>query len=222
VPVDRRSCKGPDAANWCEAIIPIHWPEEARASKLSLLLGEHEVTEINLKRPITATGLNKVLDGYFDPSHETLRKWLFTKTKHSRQFEKAVVRLLNLLGIAAIWYGEGAEARKSDLATIIEDPSRHDKPTVLLGECTQENPRGKFSTLRERAQDLQRLVGEKVKVVPLVFTQSAPVPSDIEAANEHGITLVGRERVQALFDLLMTNGTKQDALRILGSVSDEM
>jgi len=86
--------------------------------------------------------------------------------------------------------------------------------SAVSGQFVKLAP-GNGINVGERARRLQQLVGETVDVVALIFTQSDPVRSDLAAANEHRIILVGRKDIQALLDLLMTNGTTEDALTFL-------
>jgi hypothetical protein len=132
-----------------------------------------------------------------------------------RAFEMAVVRLMNLLGIPLVWYGQGASPRRSDAAGLVD---KEEKRVVVLAECTLEKPEAKFSALKERAQELAESLAGEAEVLPVVFTQVDPPESVFETATDHGIALVGRNELNSLFEMLSATTRKGDALGLLNSM----
>jgi hypothetical protein len=120
----------------------------------------------------------------------------------------AVVRLLNILGIPAIWYGKTVEDRADAVAIIQSDTST----VLLLIECTREKPSAKFSTLAERANHLRRSLQIKAEVLPIVFTAARVVESEIRAAVEYGVGLIGADEIEHLIKLIATPNTTVDTV----------
>ena len=85
------------------------------------------------------------MDEYFDTEHTRLRDALKRQhEKKSDEFELAVVRLLNLLGIPATWYGKTVDPDRADAtAVILSDQSI----LILLIERVRQKPSEKFSRL---------------------------------------------------------------------------
>lgn len=106
-----------------------------------------------------------------------------------------MVRLLNVLGIPAIWYGKIVDSDRADAAAVIQ---AGDSTVLLLIECTREKPREKFSALSTRADQVRRSLQIKAEVLPVVFTAAGVVESDITQAGEHDIGLDRRKRIGAV------------------------
>ena len=196
----------------------IPWPQGAESAKASLFYAREEVSSIDLRRWASARGLRAAVDCYFDPDHKLLQGALFgegeKEGKHGtaqRTFEIAVVRLMSLLGIPLVWYGQGASPRRSDAAGLVDKKERR---VVVLAECTLEKPEAKFSALKERGQRLGEWLAGEAEVLPVVFTQANPPEAVFEAACDHGVALVGQSQLNSLFHML--SGTaSEDVLDFL-------
>jgi hypothetical protein len=198
---------------------PVLWQQGAASGKASLFYAGEEVSSIDLRRWAGAGTLRAAVDCYFDPDHKHLRRALFGENKkpgkeggRSRAFEMAVVRLMVLLGIPLVWYGEGEFHRRNDAAGLVVEKQ---KRVVVLVECTIEKPETKFSALNGRAQELAQSLTGEAEVLPAVFTQVEPPESVYESAADHGIALVGRNEIKSLFDMLSATPQKEDTLNFL-------
>ncbi|MGB7228462.1 MAG: hypothetical protein WBD26_11980 [Candidatus Acidiferrales bacterium] len=162
-----------------------------------------QVLEVN--RWPSAGNIRQLVDSYFDPSQERLKSALLNRgAMNQQEFEWAVARLLNLLGLPAIWYGKGMTEAKPDLAGYIEGGP------VLLVECTLEKPLEKFSGLAERAKQLQEQIDSEAVVLGLVFTRAQTVDSEKQHAHEHSLVVVGQGEIQELLKMLDSgSGTKE-------------
>jgi len=139
------------------------------------------------------------------------------KAQHA--FEMAVVRLMNLLGIPLVWYGQGALPQRSDAAGLVD---KNQKPVVVLAECTLEKPEAKFSALKERAQELVESLGGEADVLPAVFTQADPPAAVSDTACDHGVALIGRNELSTLFEMLSATTREEDALSFLSRMSSRV
>jgi len=198
----------------------IPWPPGAESAKASLFYAGEEVSSIDVRRWLGAGDLRGAIDSYFDPDHKLLHEDLFGKNekksrakKPQHAFEMAVVRLMNLLGIPLVWYGEGGVPRRSDAAGLVDGKG---KRVVVLVECTVEKPEAKFSALRERSQQLaESLLGGEADVLPVVFTPADPPESMLDTARDHGVALVTRSGLSSLFAMLNGTAQERDALNFL-------
>jgi hypothetical protein len=197
----------------------ILWPQGAESGKASLFYAGELVSDIDLRRWPGAGTLRAAVDCYFDPDHKLLQEALFGQDEKKSKdgtaqqaFEIAVVRLMNLLGIPLVWYGQGASPRRSDAAGLVD---KKEKRVVVLAECTVEKPEAKFSALKERAQELAKSLGGETDVLPVVFTQADPPDSVFDTAYDHGVALIGRDELTSLFEMLSATTTKEDALSFL-------
>jgi len=200
----------------------IAWPQGAESGKASLFYVGEQVSSIDLRRWPRAGTLRAAVDCHFDPDHKLLQEALLGQNKEKskdgtaqRAFEMAVVRLMNLLGIPLVWYGQGASPRRSDAAGLVD---KEEKRVVVLAECTLEKPEAKFSALKERTQELAESLAGEAEVLPVVFTQVDPPESVFETATDHGIALVGRNELNSLFEMLSATTRKGDALCLLNSM----
>lgn len=180
------------------------WPETATHANIHLFWGRHDVDNVSINRWTASASILGAVDEYFDSEHRHLRSALEYKSKTSSDpFELAVVRLLNILGIPAIWYGKTVEDRADAVAMIQSDKST----VLLLIECTREKPAVKFSTLAERANHLRRSFQIKAEVLPVVFTAARIVESEMRSAVEYGVGLVGVDEIEHLMKLIATPNT---------------
>jgi hypothetical protein len=180
------------------------WPETATHANIHLFWGRRDIDSVSINRWPTSASILGAVDEYFDSQHKRLRSALeYSSNKSSDPFELAVVRLLNILGIPAIWYGKTVEDRADAVAIIQSDTST----VLLLIECTREKPSAKFSTLAERANHLRRSLQIKAEVLPIVFTAARVVESEIRAAVEYGVGLIGADEIEHLIKLIATPNT---------------
>jgi len=182
----------------------IGWPKGAESGTASLFYSGEEIDSAELLRWPAAATLRAAVDSHFDADHKRLRGVLLgDNVKHrsskALDFETAVVRLMNLLGIPLVWYGKGVSPGLNDAAGLVV---KGEERVVVLAECTVEKPEIKFSSLKDRAEELGRFLQNEAEVLPVVFTQSDPPESVFEAAADHGISLVGRSELKSLFDML--------------------
>jgi hypothetical protein len=103
------------------------------------------------------------------------------------------VRLLNILGIPAIWYGKIVGPDRADGASVIETDH---SISLLLIECVRQKPDEKFSELAARARHLRTELKIAVEVVPVVFTPAQTVESEIAAAIQYGVGLIGSDEIE--------------------------
>ena len=191
---------------------PMIWPEGSLGARIFLFLGEHEVDSFEVTRWPHSSTLLAAINAFFDPEHKRLREALLGRKQPKDGFEFAVVRLLNLLGISAIWYGKATTQSRPDLAALVRDKTAR---VVVLGECTRERPDAKFSGLAERAMELHEYLSDEVGVLPIVFTTSHTTESEIQKAVEHNVALVGRDELDMLLQFLESGKSRGDVLDFL-------
>jgi hypothetical protein len=176
------------------------WPEKATHASVRLFWGEHDIDVLMINRWPASASLRGAVDEYFDSEHTRLRAALrWNDKKKSDEFELAVVRLLNILGIPAIWYGKTVDPDRADAACVIQSEQ---STTLLLIECVREAPDEKFSSLAARARHLREELKIELEVVPAVFTPARTVESEIAAAVQHGISLIGSDEIEQLVALI--------------------
>jgi hypothetical protein len=192
------------------------WPDHADRVNVVLLYDRQHITQLEVGRWLNAGSIRIATDTFFDSEHKVLKTALFIlSSKGNQEFERAVARLLTLLGFPAVVYSS-ADDRRPDVAATLE---RKDKnPLILLGECTRERPTSKFSPLRERTRELAAMLQEQAEIIPLVFAQCDPVPSDYDSAAEHGIGLLGRPQLERLFRWLDSPVETEEIIEFLKSL----
>jgi hypothetical protein len=179
----------------------INWPNESLRAKIILFFGDHEVDSLEVNRWQYSGTLSAAIDGYFDPAHKLLREAVIGQTsKKNLSFEMGIVRLLNVLGIPAIWYGKGTVEGRPDLAAGVVTTGA--ARLVVLGECTREKPTEKFSGLRGRARELRETYPNQLRVLPVVFTPSHVTDSELLQAADYGVSLIGSKQLEILLSLL--------------------
>ncbi|MGB6074873.1 MAG: hypothetical protein WBG29_04485, partial [Candidatus Acidiferrales bacterium] len=181
------------------------WPGKSETARIVMFFEGEQVQVLEVNRWPSAGNIRQLVDSYFDPSQERLKSALLNRgAMNQQEFEWAVARLLNLLGLPAIWYGKGMTEAKPDLAGYIEGGP------VLLVECTLEKPLEKFSGLAERAKQLQEQIDSEAVVLGLVFTRAQTVDSEKQHAHEHSLVVVGQGEIQELLKMLDSgSGTKE-------------
>jgi len=92
------------------------WPEGARNAIAHLFWGGQDIDALPINRWKESVSILGVVDAYFDAERKRLRTDLEYRDKRpSEEFEQAVVRLLNVLGIPTIWYGKTVDDRADAL-----------------------------------------------------------------------------------------------------------
>jgi hypothetical protein len=191
----------------------IPWPDGSERVNAALFYDRVHITDAEFSRWRNAGNIQTATDLFFDSDRKLLETGLSRLAKSGNQdFERAVVRLLTLLGVPAINYSSGDDRRPDIAATLVRETG---KPLVLLGECTRERPIEKFSALRERASELSELLQNQGDILPLVFTQCDPVPSDYASASEHGIGLLGKHELVHLFNWLDSSVEVEEVVQFL-------
>lgn len=208
----RKSVEAEEVALW---EVPLRWPKESLGAKIVLFLGEHEVDSFEVTRWPHSFTLLGAMNVFFDPEHKRLREALSGRSKVKENFEFGVVRLLNLLGIPAIWYGKGATEGRPDLAGLVMGKTSR---LVVLGECTRERPDAKLSGLSERARELRENLSDEVGVLPVVFTCAQTTESEIQKAVEHNVSLIGRDELNTLLRFLEVGKNPGEVLDFLQTV----
>lgn len=187
---------------------PIPWPAAASDAEAHVRYDSEEVERISVRHWATGANWRVRLDQYFDPGSKLLKAALTDLARNSKEgkrseaFEQAIVRLLNLGGIAAIWHGALRHSGKPDLAAYCGIPGRR---IALLGECTLENPAAKLSTLKSRLSEARGLMADSADVLAVVFTACEPVESDYAEAAKAGIALLGRNEIANVQQLVERN-----------------
>jgi len=179
------------------------WPAGARSASFHLYYKEEEVQEFKAPKWDFTAALPVAVDDFFDPGALIMCAGLSPKRAGSAKgqgteqtnFELAIVRLLVRAGIHAVWYGGKRYERRPDLAAVVE---LKDPPTVIVGECTIENPMAKVSGLEDLCTQLATRLGDDVSVLPVVFTRVRVTSSDKEAAAERRVALVGQDELKKL------------------------
>jgi hypothetical protein len=198
------------------------WPASATHAIVHLFWGAHSIDALPINRWKGSVSILGLVDEYFDPERKRLRTDLGYRDKRPKEeFEEAVVRLLNVLGIPTISYGRSVSDRADALGIV-----QSDKTTLLLIECTREKPIEKFSTLAERANHLRKFLPIDADVLPVVFTAARTVTSEAEAAVEYGLGLVGADDLEHLLGLISRPGTTAasvlDYIRPRETIADQI
>jgi len=179
------------------------WPQNARYADIRLFCGDREIDNVTINRWASSATVRGAVDEYFDVQHTQLQKALTWQDRSkSDVFELAVVRLMNLLGIPAIWYGKSADPDRPDAAALTA--AENSRSLVLLIECTREKPSEKFGALAERTRQLSLSIRDEAVVSGVVFTPARVTGTDLAAASEYGIWLVGADELTHLLGLLTT------------------
>jgi hypothetical protein len=198
-----------------EAIIT--WPDKSLRAKIILFFGDHEVDSLEVNRWQYSGTLSAAIDNYFDPAHKLLREAVIGQaSKKNLSFEMGIVRLLNVLGIPAIWYGKGTIEGRPDVAAAVV--TNGVVRLVVLGECTREKPTEKFSALRGRAQELRETYPNQLRILPVVFTPSHATKSELLQAAEYGVSLMGSQQLDTLLSFLETPTDASQVLDFLRAV----
>jgi uncharacterized membrane protein len=180
----------------------LSWPQGSDFAEVRAFYKGEEVDRVEVSRWSGSVCIRGAVDGFFDEDHARLREGLVWKEGPKRdEFENAVVRLLNLLGIQTIWYGRVGQSRSDAVGFYLEEPR-----ILFLVECTRDKPNEKFSALRERSRLLGSAVASDALVVPVVATAASAVESEFAAARDYGVALLGQQELASLFGWLQAAG----------------
>lgn len=204
-----------EAANYSRQFFKFDWPSAFdREAKFHLYYGDEEVDQTFVWRWPFGNQLSCAVDQFFD-NEILLENWLFRdpygnkKGQESTNFEQGIVRLLVRMGIPAVWYGHKAYQNKPDLAAVIEWT---DPPAVLFGECTLRKPIEKLSDFSVYRWQLLREIGKGIRLLQVLFTPVEITESDLKAAKEKEVALVGRKELREIHGLV---GWKEKGLEYL-------
>ena len=176
----------------------IPWPDGVDAGKFHVFLNNFELATCDVTRWTGTTNWRAEVDKYFSEDGPTLEQALVLR-KDSEGFETGIARLLGLLGIPVVWYGAKVFRNKSDLAAMFDSDG---KRIVVLGECTVQKPSAKFTVLLTRSKDLEAVLDGQATVIPAVFTNAEISSADRTQAQQDGISLVGRNELEALQSMI--------------------
>lgn len=203
-----------DAIEAVESSCDVQWPIGSKSAHSYLYFNGAEVGSIAMNRYAGTQQWRVQVDSYFDHSGTLLKAGL-EERKNTEMFEQSVVRLLVLLGMPCVWYGDKRFNDRSDLAAAFETEQRR---IVLLGECVGQKPSTKFTPLLNRVRDLREQVDDDVFIIPVVFTASQVSSSDQAQARLDGIALVGRSELDRLRNLCGANYLPDRAINFLKSL----
>jgi hypothetical protein len=206
-------------AGMIEWRLDIPWPPGSATAKATLFFMDREVDSLEVNRWPAGANMRVALDDYFDPGRRKLLEGLGLETGRggpklqARQFEAAVARLMSLLGIPLIWYGDWlAEQGRSDLGGVTGAAG---KKVAILAEGTLSKPEEKFSELHKRADEVAARLGTEAEVMAVVFTSAPTTQSEVQRAAEHQIVLVGPDELRRFLVLLQSPEDPSKALEIL-------
>jgi hypothetical protein len=188
------------------------WPEGADYADVRLFYGERQIDLLAVNRWAASASIRGAINEYFDSNHNRLRDSLRWKhNSKSDEFEFAVVRLLNILGIPTTWYGRIVTPDRPDAVGIILNEESV-TASILLIECAREKPAEKFSALAERARQLSASIPGKDEVVPVVFTPARVIETELAEAVEYGVCLIGAEEINQLLEFVALRGITADSV----------
>ena len=199
--------------------VGIPWPEGSVSARARLFFLEREIESLAMNRWPSGASLRVEFDDYFDPERRKLAEGLGLEARRgapilqARQFEAAVARLMSLLAVPLIWYGDWlAAGARPDLGGLIEVEG---KKFAILMDCTLSKPEQKFSELHKRADDLTKILGTEAEVMAVVVTPAPTTQSEAQRAAEHQVALVGPNELRRLLNLLQSPEDPSGVLRLL-------
>src|SRR5207244_1945451 len=90
-----------------EWYVPVKWPAGSERGKAILYVDDDRIDEVEIKRWQDALNARLALNTFFDPGHERLKAALrLADPKAARPFELAVMKILSMLGVNIVWYGD--------------------------------------------------------------------------------------------------------------------
>ncbi len=194
----------------------LEWPATAETAEVVVLAQTTVVNRIFIPRWAHAGNLSAAVASYFDKDHKILRSQLLEESldqsradKIQDQFEGGTQRLLSLLGLPCVFYGEkGASVQSRPDAVIIEQSPT--QGTVILVECTTGRKGEKIS---EKIKGLEERIGSltshiqnghhySVTIHGTVFSRKEPLNTDFQLASRCGVGLLGPSEIESLFERL--------------------
>lgn len=210
-----------DTVEW---IKDIPWPSGSTGAKACLFFLDREIEALEMNRYAAGATLRAEFDDYFDPERHRLLQNLGLEPRkrapkdQAAQFETAVARLMNLLGVPLVWYGDWlAEKGRPDLGGMMDVAG---KRVAVLGECTLSKPEQKYSELHRRADELASKLGHEAEVIAVVFASCPTTQSESQRAAEHDIALIGSADLQQLAALLERPTDAASVLQLLRNARD--
>ena len=135
----------------------------------------------------------------------------------NKVFERAITWLLNLLGFSAIQLQEYETIGKDPEKVSVDIIASYNKQNIVLANVTLSMPNtSNFETERNRRIILSRTVSDKVKLVSIIFTSKSVIQLQKEA-KQHEVTIIGREDLEKILELLKTGDVKEARDMILGN-----
>lgn len=127
---------------------------------------------------------------FFDPEFQKSKELLGKSDKPSvSSFELGVLRMFSLLGLRTIWFGKASAERKPDILAFHEQ--RNGGKTILVIECTEENPAAKFTKLKREAEALEKFLNDSTcQVLPVIVVAGAVSGTESQNAIGHRISLI--------------------------------
>jgi hypothetical protein len=197
---------------WSRWEIPIQWPVDENRATAKLYYDDAYIDEIDYQCWTGTLSVRAAADAHFDPGRTKLKAALQSSDNHESEY--AVVRLFNLLGIPAVWYGHGYE-RSDAMAVFQEWESR---TVALLIEVTRQKPSNKFTPLLARASAFRAALRGQAEVLPMVVVTSPASSTDFQQAEMDGIVLIDSKILTELVELLNGNPTVREVMQVLRSV----
>ncbi len=199
----------------------IPWPAAASKADAHIRFKGAEVERISIRHWATGANWRLTVDSHFDPGSRLLKRALRDNSdlkgeKRSEAFEQAIVRLLNLGNIPAIWHGALRQSGKPDLAAFCEIPGRR---IALIGECTLEKPSAKLSTLRTRIIKFREQISDSTEIIPVVFTACEPIELDYSEASKAGVALIGAKEIARIESLIESNRGAAEIIKLIESTT---
>ncbi len=198
--------------HWSGWRIPITWPAGERRATAKLYADDAYLDEFDFQCWTDTLSVRAAADAHFDPEHLKLRAALLSTDNHDNEY--GVVRLLNLLGIPAVWYGHGYD--RSDAMAVFEE--WEGRTIALLIEVTRQKPSNKFTPLLGRAQAFREALKGQAEVLPMVVVTSEASSADFQQAHMDGILLCDSKTLGQLLDLLRSDPTPRDVMQVLRSI----
>jgi len=214
----RYSKQSPVAGRAKCVLVPfqIDWPSNVSQAEVHILYDKNDIETVTIRHWASTANWRVAVDSYFDPETRLLKEALsgdgqrLKSQNRSEAFEQAIVRLLTLGGVAVTWHGAIRQSGRPDLAGYCEVPGRR---IALIGECTLEKPSAKLDALKSRLRDVLPLAGDSVELLPVVFAACDPIQADYTNAAKEGITLVGKNEIAWLLELIERNAKLPEIIK---------
>lgn len=209
----------------------LEWPGGAESAEIVVQAQNIEIERLTVPRWSHAGNLRAAVATYFDADHSILRSQLLGEIAPGKnpgqriqdQFEGGVHRLLSLLGLPCVFYGDkGSSAPSRPDAVIITHTAT--TATVVLVECTTGREGEKIGEKIIRLAERVNQLGEHLHVEDhslavdirgAVFSRNVPLEADWQTASQRGIRLVGPCEIGSLINRLEGARTPGDEVLTL-------